>query len=395
MNTNHRSKFPIFRNNPELVYLDSASTTQKPKSVIESLVNFYSKYNANVHRGLYKIAEKSTEEYERAREEVAKFINAESDEIFFVSSATDGLNLIASMLQNSGLIDKKPRILLSELEHHSNILPWQRLNPRELDYLMISSDFNIASGIPDKDYDIMALTHGSNVTGTILPVEKLIENSDRIKFTVLDATQTIAHRKVDVKKLDVDFLVFSSHKAYGPGGVGVVYGRKEILKSIDPFRVGGGMIKEVTKNSATWADLPEKFEAGTPPIGDVIALAEAIRFIKDIGIPNIKSHEESLRIKLIEELSKIEGLNIYHPPTNTDALCVISFNIEGIHPHDIAQFLGDYNICVRAGHHCTQILHRDVLNIPASVRVSVGIYNNISDIEKLVEGLKKVIKYYK
>lgn len=395
MNMNYKSKFPIFRNNPELIYLDSASTTQKPKSVIDSLVSFYSKYNANVHRGLYNIAEKATEEYEKAREEIARFINAESDEIFFVSSATDGINLISSMLQSSGLIDRKPRIILSELEHHSNILPWQRLNPKEIDYLMISSDFNLASQIPDKDYDILSLTHGSNVTGTILPIKQLIDNSDRVKFTVLDATQTVAHRKVDVKSLDVDFLVFSSHKVYGPGGVGVVYGRREILDAVNPFRVGGGMIKEVNRNTATWADLPEKFEAGTPPIGDAIALAEAIRFIKEIGIVNIKNHEEKLRIKLVGELRKIEGINVYHPPLNFEALGVVSFNIDGIHPHDLAQFLGDMNICVRAGHHCTQILHRDVLNIPASVRVSVGIYNNISDIEKLVEGLKKAIKYYK
>jgi cysteine desulfurase/selenocysteine lyase len=389
-----KSQFPIFSNNPGLVYLDSAATTQKPRRVIQKITDYYSKYNANVHRGLYPLSEKSTDLYEEARRRIAKFINADPEEIIFTSSATDGLNAIPTMLSNSRLIDKHPRIVLSELEHHSNIIPWQRINPKSLEYLMIDSDFALGSTSESKQIDIISLTHASNVTGTILGIKEILQRNNNFKFSVLDASQSIAHMKIDVKDLGIDFMVFSSHKIYGPTGVGVLYAKKDILNTLDPFRFGGGMINEVKRESASWADIPEKFEAGTPPIAQAIGLREAIDFVEEIGFEKIRINEQELRIYLIEKLKNISGIRIYHPPLNVDALGIVSFTIDGIHPHDLAQFLGERKICVRAGHHCTQILHREVLNIPASVRVSLGVYNTKDDIEKLIEGIKSAMKYY-
>lgn len=390
-----KSQFPILSNNPGLVYLDNAATTQKPRRVIQKISEFYSKYNSNVHRGLYPLSEKSTELYEESRRTVAKFINAEPEEIIFTSGATDGLNAIATMLSSSGLIDKHPRIVLSELEHHSNILPWQRLNPRSIEYLMLTSDFAIGSSAETKRVDVIALTHASNVTGSILNIKEILTRNNNYEFSVLDASQSIAHMKVDVKDLGVDFMVFSSHKVYGPTGVGVLYAKKEILEALDPFRVGGGIINEVKRDSATWANLPEKFEAGTPPIAEAIGLSEAVRFIQELGFEKVRLNEQELRIYLVEKLKSISGIRIYHPPLNIDALGIVSFTIDGIHPHDLAQYLGDRKICVRAGHHCTQILHREVLNIPASVRVSLGVYNTKSDIDKLIEGVNSAMKYFR
>lgn len=391
---NIKAQFPIFKNNPGLVYLDSSATSQKPKKVINKLVEYYSKYNANVHRGLYPLSEKSTEMYEDARRTIAKFINADPEEIIFTSGTTDGLNAIAAMLKDSGLINKNPRIILSEIEHHSNILPWQRLNPKSIDYLMLSSDYSLGSSMSDKQADILSITHASNVTGTILPVEEIVKNAENVRFIILDAAQTVGHIKIDVKKLDVDFLVFSGHKAYGPNGIGVIYARKEILEELEPFRVGGGMIKEVKREKATWAELPEKFEAGTPSIADAIALGEAINFIKDLTYTKIHQHESELREYLYSELTKIPQIQIFHPSLKFEALGIMSFTIQNIHPHDIAHFLGENKIAVRAGHHCTQILHREVLNIPASVRVSLGVYNSKSDVDALIKGIKDCIKYY-
>ena len=390
---NLKKDFPIFKNNRNLVYLDSAATTQKPKRVINKLTEFYSNYNSNVHRGLYRLSEIATEEYEKARVIVAKFINADPEEIIFVSNATDGLNSIAEMLRYSNLLSKKPRIVLSELEHHSNILPWQRFTSEKIEYLMLNSDFLLGSRI-NEEADILSLAHASNVTGTILPVEEIWKNAENVRFKVLDASQSIAHMKIDVKKLDVDFMVFSGHKAYAPTGVGVIYAKKEILNDLEPFRVGGGMIKEVNRKDSTWADLPEKFEAGTPPIADAIALGEALNFLSELTFERIENHEQELRATLYNELKKIPRVKIYHPALRNCALGIISFSVNNIHAHDIAQFLGDQNICVRAGHHCTQILHREVLNIPASVRVSLAVYNTDNDIERLIDGLKSAIKYY-
>ncbi|MDQ6984807.1 MAG: aminotransferase class V-fold PLP-dependent enzyme [Candidatus Dojkabacteria bacterium] len=396
MNNNIKNQFPIFSKNKGLVYLDSASTSQKPKVVIDKLVEFYTEYNSNVHRGLYPLSEKATDEYEKVRETIAKFINAEPNEIIFTSGATEAINGVSRSLYSSGFINVPPKITLTDLEHHSNVLPWQDLQPEMIQYLGLDDNYLINDTKIFKDSDIFASIHASNVTGTIIPIKEIITSNENA-YSIIDATQSIAHMKIDVKDLDVDFLTFSGHKLFAPTGIGVLYIKEEIMKELNPFKLGGGMIDEVTRNGSTYASGPTKFEAGTPNIAAAIALAEAVRFIDSIGFEEIKLSEERLRLYLLERLDEIENIEIYHPKnvTGKEALAVVSFNIEGIHSHDISAYLGEKNICVRAGHHCTQILHRDVLNVPASLRASISVYNNEEDIAKLIEGLKGAIKIYK
>ncbi|MEP7103815.1 MAG: aminotransferase class V-fold PLP-dependent enzyme [Candidatus Dojkabacteria bacterium] len=393
-----KSQFPIFSNNPGLVYLDNASTTQKPQRVIDSLVDFYTKYNANVHRGLYPIAEKATNMYEEARKTLAKFINADPLEIIFTGGTTSGTNAIADSLFKSGLIPENPRVLLSDLEHHSSMLPWQQVPGAQLQYLPVNENYEI-SGISSQlseKYDVVSLSHVSNVTGSVLnsDILKNLKTVNSKPITVLDCAQSISHLPIDVKSLGADFIVFSGHKIYGPTGVGIIWGRRELLEKMEPFDVGGGMIREVKRDKTEWAPLPEKFEAGTPPIAEAIALAEAVKFVQELGFEQIESHEQELRKELINELSKIEKLKIYHPNLEHKAAGVISFSVDGVHPHDLSQYLGDNNICVRAGHHCTQILHKEVFDISATLRVSLGVYNSSEDISSFIEKLKKGIEVY-
>lgn len=394
---NIKDQFPIFKNNPELIYLDSAATTQKPQRVIDSLVDFYTKYNANVHRGLYPIAEKATDSYENARKIVAEFINADSLEIIFTGGTTSGTNAIADSLFKSNLIPENPRVLLSDLEHHSSMLPWQQIPGAQLNYLPVSDNFEIdVSKIQDESYDVVTLSHISNVTGAVLPtsiLKKLKLNNPNV-IIILDCAQSVAHLPLNVKDLAVDFIVFSGHKLYAPTGVGVIYGKKELLEKMTPFDFGGGMIRSVSREETSFAPLPEKFEAGTPPIAETIALGEAINFVKEIGLENINNYESELREELVTKLLEIEGIKIYHPTLQTHAAAVVSISIDGIHPHDLAQYLGDKQICVRAGHHCTQILHRDVFNVSSTLRISLGVYNSSSDIGKLIVELKKAIQTY-
>lgn len=382
-----KDDFPIFKEYPNLVYLDNAATTQKPLLVIKALEEYYTKYNANVHRGLYPLSEKSTEIYEQSREIVAKFINAESNEIIFTSGTTDGLNAIASSLAFSGLLSDNPRILLSEAEHHSNILPWQRIPGVQLQYIEKLSKDDL------HEFDIISLNLISNVTGEIRDIKEL-KSRFKSKYWVLDLAQAVGHIQIDVKNLDVDFVVFSGHKMYGPMGVGVLWARKNILETIEPFRVGGGMIREVNHNNATWSDIPNKFEAGTPDVAGVYALSKSIEYINKLSFERISNHEKELRTHLINELRQIPNINIYHPELQNPAVCVVSISIKNVHPHDLAQSLGEDNVCVRAGHHCTQILHREVLKIPASLRISCGIYNDTQDIDSFIKSLKKGISIY-
>ena len=394
---NIKDQFPIFKNNPDLIYLDNASTTQKPQRVLDSLVDFYTKYNANVHRGLYPIAEKATDKYEASRKTVAEFIHANPLEIIFTGGTTSGTNAIADSLFKSSLIPENPRVLLSDLEHHSSLLPWQQVPGVQLDYLPVSENFEIdVTKIRDQKYDVVSLSHVSNVTGAILPtnvLSKLRLNNPEI-IIILDCAQSIAHLPINVKNLGADFIVFSGHKVYAPTGVGVIWGKKELLERMEPFDVGGGMIRTVTREKTEWAPLPEKFEAGTPPIAEAIALAEGLKFIKDLGFDSIEEHEADLREELIKRFSQIDKVKIYHPTLQTHAIGVVSISVDGIHPHDLAQYLGDKNICLRAGHHCTQILHREVFNISATLRISFGVYNSSQDIGKLIEELENAIKLY-
>jgi len=314
-----------------------------------------------------------------------------------VGGTTDAINSIALSLVRSNLLPENPKIQLTELEHHSNILPWQLLKSGTLNYNSINEEMLFETeteAAQTKNPDLIAVTYVSNVTGTIADVDE-IRSANKQAFIVLDAAQAIGHMSIDVKKLDIDFMVFSGHKMYGPTGIGVIYAKKKILENLEPFRVGGGMIREVTKSDATWAELPEKFEAGTPPIAEAVGLHTAASFIQEVGFSIIKQHEQSLRKYLVEKLQIIPEIKIYHPPLNKLAGAVISLSVPGAHPHDLAQYLGESNICTRAGHHCTQILHRDVLQIPASLRVSMGIYNTEEDIDKFILALQAAIKIYK
>ena len=397
LNADHiREEFPIFRERKGLVYLDSASTTQKPQCVIDSVSSFYSNYNANIHRALYEIGEKATNEFESVRDKVKRFLNVpDSHEVIFTRSSTESINLVAYSW-GSGNLNKGNGILVTEMEHHSNLVPWQMASEKtssKLKYLPLKKNgmLDLSSIETDlNDIGMLAMVHQSNVFGTINPVSKIIELAkSRGVVTLIDGAQAVPHFPVDISKIDCDFYVYSGHKMVGPTGVGVLVGRKTILEKMDPFLGGGEMINNVTMEKSTWNEIPWKFEAGTPNIAQVIGLGRAIEFICDIGLENIQLHEDKLLEYSIEELSKINGIELYGNPSNRGA--VIPFNIEGVHSHDLAKFLDTDEICIRAGHHCAQPI-MNVLGISASARASFYLYNNAKDIDKLVESIKKTAK---
>ena len=397
LNADHiREEFPIFHERKGLVYLDSASTTQKPQCVIDSVSSFYSNYNANIHRALYEIGEKATNEFESVRDKVKRFLNVpDSHEVIFTRSSTESINLVAYSW-GSGNLNKGNGILVTEMEHHSNLVPWQMASEKtssKLKYLPLQKNgmLDLSSIETDlNDIGILAMVHQSNVFGTINPVSKIIELAkSRGVVTLIDGAQAVPHFPVDISKIDCDFYVYSGHKMVGPTGVGVLVGRKTILEKMDPFLGGGEMINNVTMEKSTWNEIPWKFEAGTPNIAQVIGLGRAIEFISDIGLENIQLHEDKLLEYSIEELSKINGIELYGNPSNRGA--VIPFNIEGVHSHDLAKFLDTDEICIRAGHHCAQPI-MNVLGISASARASFYLYNNAKDIDKLVESIKKTAK---
>ena len=397
LNADHiREEFPIFHERKGLVYLDSASTTQKPQCVIDSVSSFYSNYNANIHRALYEIGEKATNEFESVRDKVKRFLNVpDSHEVIFTRSSTESINLVAYSW-GSGNLNKGNGILVTEMEHHSNLVPWQMASEKtssKLKYLPLQKNgmLDLSSIETDlNDIGMLAMVHQSNVFGTINPVSKIIELAkSRGIVTLIDGAQAVPHFPVDISKIDCDFYVYSGHKMVGPTGVGVLIGRKTILEKMDPFLGGGEMINNVTMEKSTWNEIPWKFEAGTPNIAQVIGLGRAIEFISDIGLENIQLHEDKLLEYSIEELSKINGIKLYGNPSNRGA--VIPFNIEGVHSHDLAKFLDTDEICIRAGHHCAQPI-MNVLGISASARASFYLYNNAKDIDKLVESIKKTAK---
>ena len=397
LNADHiREEFPIFHERKGLVYLDSASTTQKPQCVIDSVSSFYSNYNANIHRALYEIGEKATNEFESVRDKVKRFLNVpDSHEVIFTRSSTESINLVAYSW-GSGNLNKGNGILVTEMEHHSNLVPWQMASEKtssKLKYLSLQKNgmLDLSSIETDlNDIGMLAMIHQSNVFGTINPVSKIIELAkSRGVVTLIDGAQAVPHFPVDISKIDCDFYVYSGHKMVGPTGVGVLVGRKTILEKMDPFLGGGEMINNVTMEKSTWNEIPWKFEAGTPNIAQVIGLGRAIEFISDIGLENIQLHEDKLLEYSIEELSKINGIELYGNPSNRGA--VIPFNIEGVHSHDLAKFLDTDEICIRAGHHCAQPI-MNVLGISASARASFYLYNNAKDIDKLVESIKKTAK---
>ena len=393
----NKSEFPIFKNR-KLIYLDSASTSQKPKIVLDAMKNVYENSNANVHRALYDLGSESTELYESSRELVAKFINANSSkEIIFTSGATASINLLAYSIGSQ--LKEDDEVLISHMEHHANIVPWQQLVKRtgiKLKYLPLTDsgeiDLSKSSELITAKTKIVSITHMSNVLGTINPIKEIAKLTKMVGAVfIVDGAQSVSHMPVNVQDLECDFLVFSVHKMLGPTGVGVLWGKFELLNDLDPFLSGGEMIEKVTLEESTWNEVPYKFEAGTPNYVQAIGLGAAVKFLSKIGMENIHKYEKELTSYAVEKLQSIPNLNIHGSPKNRGS--VISFNIENIHPQDLAQFLNEDNICIRVGHHCAQPL-LETLNETSTARASFYIYNDFSDIDKLVDSIKSTISYF-
>lgn len=394
----YKHLFPIFKNNPKLIYLDSAASAQKPKQVIDRIKNFYEKEYSNIHRGLYQLSEQATENYENARQIVANFLGAQGDQIVFTRNTTESINLIAKTWGRANL-QKDDEVLISEMEHHSNLVPWQEICRKSgvrLKYLSVDPDSgqlnnaDLAIKINQKT-KVLAICHVSNVLGTINDLPTILRYFKKIVkkgIAVGDFAQSVAHLPINLT--DFDFIAFSGHKMYGSDGIGVLFGQN--LNALPHFLVGGGNIQSVSQNSSTFQISPWKFEAGTPNIAGALGLAEAIKFIQSIGIDQIVHHEQKLTAYALEKLTALPYLKIYGSKNLNDRIGVIAFNIRGIHAHDIAQVLADENIAIRAGHHCAMPLHQEVLKVPATCRVSFGIYNDEEDVDQLIQGLKKAIK---
>lgn len=393
-----KQRFPIFSNNPDLTYLDNSATTQKPQQVIDAITDYYTNYNANVYRGIYSISEQATNKFEESRAAIAELINCSAEEIVFTSGASEALNGIAySLLSSEEILPENPTIFTSDAEHNSAILPWRYYNPKaELHYLPITDDYQVDFTQLEsaKHVDIVSLSLVSNITGAILDAKKLVEiirSKNPKAVIILDASQAIGHIPVNVAELAVDFIIGAGHKMYGPTGVGFFYGNKDILNKIPPFKYGGGMISKVDKHSAVWAAIPRKFEAGTQPIAQVIGLGAAVEFIQELGVANIRAHEQHLVAHLMPKLELIDGIEIFHPADYQQHAGVIAFGISGVHPHDLAQLLADQQVAVRAGHHCAEIFHREVIDTSASARVSFASYNTTGDIDKFIQVLKSAV----
>ncbi|MFB9757094.1 MULTISPECIES: cysteine desulfurase [Bacillaceae] len=396
-----RQQFPILHqqvNGKQLVYLDNAATSQKPLSVIEALDHYYKEYNSNVHRGVHTLGTKATDAYEGAREKVRKFINARSmQEIVFTRGTTTALNMIASSygMEHVGAGDE---IVITYMEHHANIIPWQQVAKKKgatLKYIPLQEDGTISLEDVEKtvtsNTKIVSVMYVSNVLGTINPVKEIAEIAHRNgAIMVVDGAQSTPHMKIDVQDLDCDFYVLSSHKMCGPTGVGVLYGKKQILENMEPAEFGGEMIDFVDLYESTWKELPWKHEAGTPIIGGAIGLGAAIDFLEDLGLENIEAHEHKLVQYAMERLSEVDGLTIYGPKHRAG---LVTFNIDDVHPHDVATVLDVEGIAVRAGHHCAQPLMR-WLKVSATARASFYLYNTEEEVDAFVEGLIKTKEYF-
>ena len=390
-----KKDFPIL-NNSKITYLDSGATTQKPIQVIEAIEEFYKKYNANPHRGAYELSATATEKYEEIRTKISKFINAKKrEEIIFSKNATESLNLIAYSygLEN---VKEDDEIVISIMEHHSNLVPWQKVcktNNSKLKYIYLNENYEltdeeIESKITDKT-KIVGITHVSNVLGTVNNIKKIIDYAHKKgAIVIVDASQSIPHMKIDVQDLDCDFLVFSGHKMLAPLGIGILYGKNELLDKMTPFIMGGDMIEYVYEQETTFASLPNKFEAGTQNVEGVIGLGAAIDYIENIGYEKIHEIESELIEYAREELSKLDYIELYLTNSRENYSGVISFNIKGIHPHDVASILDSEGVCVRSGNHCAQPLLRK-MGIDSTCRASFYIYNTKEDVDKLVNAIKK------
>jgi cysteine desulfurase/selenocysteine lyase len=399
-----RREFPILQqqvNGKPLAYLDSGASSQKPRRVIVCLEEYYEHTNANVHRGVYKLSEEATFAFERARGKVARFIGASSHkELIFTRNTTEAINLVARAWGDAN-VRAGDRILLSVMEHHSNLVPWQQLAQRtgaQLDFLPIDQQGRLVledlDALLTERTKLVALTHQSNVLGTINPVREIAMRAhDAGALILVDGAQSVPHMPVNVQELGIDFLAFSGHKMCGPTGIGALWGRRNILEAMPPFLGGGSMIREVTLQSTTYADLPARFEAGTPAIGEAIALGEAVDFLSGLGMDKIFAHEQHLIGYALERLSEVEGLRVYGPLSLEQRGGVLSFTLDGVHPHDIAAVLDGEGIALRAGHHCCQPLHT-LLDVPATARASFYLYNIPEEIDRLAAGLEKARKLF-
>ena len=405
-----RKDFPIFtrtiRDGKRLVYLDSGATSQKPQVVIDAEIDFYTKHNAAAHRGAHQLAEEATELFEASRQTVADFLGAKSEEIVFTKSATESLNLLAYAFSNAEpgskfAIGSEHSIVVSEMEHHANLIPWQQLAKRsgaELKWFGVTSDgrldeSNIESLITEKT-KIVAITQQSNVLGTINNLDQIIKKAHQVgAIVIVDACQSVPHIPVDVRRLGADFLAFSGHKILGPTGVGVLWGRYELLNELPPFLFGGSMIENVTMTDASWAEAPRKFEAGVPNMAQVVGLAAGIKYLQAIGLDAVHEHEKALTAYLLEQLAQIPGVSVVGPLDVSLRGGTVSFTLDGIHPHDLGQYLDSAGIAVRTGHHCAWPLTR-ALGVPATTRASLYLYNDVSDIDALVTAVKEAKEYF-
>ena len=394
-----RSRFPIFSKHPDLVYLDSAATTQKPDTVIEGISRFYSEENANIHRGIYPLAARATALFESSRDKVQAFIHAaKREEVIFTPGTTAGINLVATSFLGTHL-QAGDNIVITAMEHHANLVPWQmacqrvgaelRIVPMDQDGTL---DLDTYQSLLNKQTKLVALTHISNTLGTINPIEEMIKMAHQSNIpTLVDAAQSIAHYEIDVQALDCEFLVFSGHKLFGPTGIGVLYGKKDLLETMSPYQYGGDMIRTVSFQKTTFASLPNKFEAGTPNIAGAVGLGYAIDFLQEIDRQQLRDHLQNIKTYAAQVLGDIPGLRIIGKAA--DKTAIFSFVLDDIHPHDVATFLGEAGIAVRAGHHCTQPI-MDFFELPATTRASFSIYNTKAEVDHLAKTIRSVQAFF-
>ena len=392
-----RSDFPLLESNKDLVYLDSAATSIKPQIVIDKINEYYTKYGVNIHRGVYDLSGIATNEYEELRSVVSKFINSKPEEVVYTKGTTDGINKLAYMLEDR--INENDEIIVSVLDHHSLIMPWQNIALKKKAKLVFV-DLNENNQITVENFKkcinqntkIVALTHVSNVLGVISPVKEITKLAHEVgAIVVLDGAQSVPHMKVDVKDLDVDFLAFSGHKMMAPTGTGILYGKYKLLNSLNPTEFGGDMNDGVEKYSSTYKDAPEKFEAGTQNIEGVIAFKKAIEYLTNLGLDNVHEHSKKLALYVVEQIKDNPLVELY---TKNPESGIVTFNIKDVHPHDVATFLSSYNICIRAGHHCAQLITHH-LGCMGTVRASFYIYNTLEDAKKLVDAINAATDYFK
>ncbi|MEW2511700.1 cysteine desulfurase [Streptomyces sp. NPDC046870] len=400
-----RKDFPILRrtvaSGAPLVYLDSGATTQKPLQVLDAERDFYLTHNAAVHRGAHQLAGEATEAYEQARHAVARFIGAADDEVVFTKNTTEGINLVAYALGNAGRLGPGDRIVVTEMEHHANLVPWQQLAERTgatLDWFGLTDDGRLdlsrADELLDERTKVLALTHQSNVLGTINPVRALADRAHAHgALVVVDGAQSVPHRPVDVGGLGADFLAFSGHKMLGPNGVGVLWGRAGLLAGLPPFLTGGSMIEIVEMDRTTFLPPPQRFEAGVPMTAQAVGLAAAVEYLERLGMAEVAAHEDTLTARALELLAEVPGVRVVGPADLTDRGSAVSFTVDGVHPHDVGQVLDERGVAVRVGHHCARPIVRRY-GIPATTRASFYVYNTLDEVDALVDGVRAAQKYF-